>query len=500
MTISVRKGNLIDEKADLLVLNRFSGDKTGGAYAAVNERLGGLLDTIAKEEGFKAALGSTLLVRTAGEIPARRVLVVGLGDQKKFSEETVRVAAAVSLNAAKAIGAKSVASVLHGAGGGALDARTCGKAMAEGIRLADYDFGRYKKEAAKKSPNTFSILTTDGKKARSAADGAVLGERYARATVFARDLVNTPGQHMRPVDLVDAAKAVAKGKGSIRVKVYGKDQLERMGAGGMLGINQGSDHEPFLVHLTYRSPKLKTKNPKRIALVGKAVTFDSGGLSLKPAGGMETMKCDMAGAAAVIGAFSVIDELSLGAEVHGIFGAVENMPSGKAIRPGDVVTIMNGKTIEIKNTDAEGRVTLADTLTYATKQKPDAIIDLATLTGACVVALGEEYTGLMTNTPALGQKVLEAAKRAGENMWELPLPEEYKDLIKTDIADFKNDAPRWGGSLTAGLLLQEFVAGLPWVHLDIAGPAFAERPLNAYTKKGGTGHAVRTLLEYLRAV
>ena len=502
MTITVRKGNLIDEKADLLVLNRFAGEKTGGAYAAVNERLEGLLDTVAKEEGFKAALGSTLLVRTVGQIPARRVLVVGLGDQKKFSEEAVRVAAAVSLNAAKAMGAKTVASVLHGAGGGALDAKTCGKAMAEGIRLADYDFGRYKKEAAKKSPSTFSILTTDGKKARSAADGAALGERYARATVFARDLVNTPGQHMRPVDLVEAAKAVAKGKGSIRVKVYGKDQLERMGAGGMLGVNQGSDHEPFLVHMVFRpkAARPRGREAKRVCLVGKAVTFDSGGLSLKPAGGMETMKCDMAGAAAVIGAFSVIDELSPALEVHGIFGAVENMPSGKAIRPGDVVTIMNGKTIEIKNTDAEGRVTLADTLTYAARQKPDAIIDLATLTGACVVALGEEYTGLMSNDDDLAAKVAKAAKGAGENMWRLPLPEEYKELIKTDIADFKNDAPRWGGSLTAGLLLQEFVAGLPWVHLDIAGPAFAERPLNPYTKKGGTGHAVRTLLEYLRAV
>ena len=502
MTITVRKGNLIDEKADLLVLNRFAGEKTGGAYAAVNERLEGLLDTVAKEEGFKAALGSTLLVRTVGQIPARRVLVVGLGDQKKFSEEAVRVAAAVSLNAAKAMGAKTVASVLHGAGGGALDAKTCGKAMAEGIRLADYDFGRYKKEAAKKSPSTFSILTTDGKKARSAADGAALGERYARATVFARDLVNTPGQHMRPVDLVEAAKAVAKGKGSIRVKVYGKDQLERMGAGGMLGVNQGSDHEPFLVHMVFRpkAARPRGREAKRVCLVGKAVTFDSGGLSLKPAGGMETMKCDMAGAAAVIGAFSVIDELSPALEVHGIFGAVENMPSGKAIRPGDVVTIMNGKTIEIKNTDAEGRVTLADTLTYAARQKPDAIIDLATLTGACVVALGEEYTGLMSNDDDLAAKVAKAAKGAGENMWRLPLPEEYKELIKTDIADYKNDAPRWGGSLTAGLLLQEFVAGLPWVHLDIAGPAFAERPLNPYTKKGGTGHAVRTLLEYLRAV
>lgn len=499
MNISVRKGNLIEEKADVLVLNRFADGNVGGAYAAVNERLEGLLDIVAKEEGFKAERGSLLSVRTVGIIPAKRVLVVGLGRRGAFCEEVVRVAAATAQNAAKAMGAKTVVSVLHGAGGGGLDARTCGKAMAEGALLADYEFGRYKKEGTKKSPASFVVVTTDGKKARAAADGAALGERYARATVFARDLVNTPGQHMRPVDLLEAARAVAKGKGSIRVKAYGREQLERMGAGGMLGVNQGSDHEPFLVHMTYR-PRTTKKSRKSVALVGKAVTFDSGGLSLKPANAMETMKCDMAGAAAVLGVFSVIDELAPRTEVHGIFGAVENMPSGSAIRPGDVVTVMNGKTVEIRNTDAEGRVTLADTLTYASRLKPGAIIDLATLTGACVVALGEEYTGLMSNDDALAETVARAARDAGENMWRLPLPEEYKELIKTDIADYKNDAPRWGGTLTAGLLLQEFVSGVPWVHLDIAGPAFAERPLTAYAKKGGTGHGVRTLLEFLRAL
>jgi leucyl aminopeptidase len=502
MKISVRRGDLLKEKTDLLVLNRFSDKDVGGAYAAVDAALGGLLETVAKEEGFKAALGSTMTVRTVGALPASRVVVVGLGPAKSFREETVRVAGAASLNAAKAAGAKSVASVLHGVGGGGLDARACGKALCEGVRLADYEFGRYKSEAAKKSPDAFVVLTTDAKKARAAADGAALGERYAGATAYARDLVNTPGQHMRPIDLVEAARALAKGNAAMRVKVYGKTQLERMGAGGILGVNQGSDHEPYLVHVTYK-PKAagpRGREAKRVALVGKAVTFDSGGLSLKPASAMETMKCDMAGAAAVLGAFSVIDEIGPNAEVHGIFAAVENMPSGKAIRPGDVVTIMNGKTIEVRNTDAEGRVTLADALTYAARQKPDVIVDLATLTGACVVALGEEYTGLMSNDDALAKDIEDAARAAGENVWRLPLPEEYKELIKTDIADYKNDAPRWGGSLTAGLLLQEFVDGKPWVHLDIAGPSFAERPMNAYTKKGGTGHGTRTLLEYLRAV
>src|SRR3989339_837391 len=232
----------------------------------MNERLGGLLDTVAKEESFKSEIGTTLLVRLAGEISAKRVLVVGLGDRKKFCEETVRVAAAATLNAAKAIGAKSVVSVLHGAGGGGLDARTCGKAMAEGALLADYEFGRYKKEAAKKSVSTFFIVTTNGKKVRPASDGIALGERYARATVFARNLVNTPGQHMSPIDLVQAAKDIAKGKGTIRVKVFGEGQLSRMGAGGLLGVNQGSDHEPYLVHMTY-TPKTAKKSMKSVALV-----------------------------------------------------------------------------------------------------------------------------------------------------------------------------------------------------------------------------------------
>ena len=500
MTITVRKGNLIDEKADLLVLNRFAGEKTGGAYAAVNERLEGLLDTVAKEEGFKAALGSTLLVRTVGQIPARRVLVVGLGDQKKFSEEAVRVAAAVSLNAAKAMGAKTVASVLHGAGGGALDAKTCGKAMAEGIRLADYDFGRYKKEAAKKSPSTFSILTTDGKKARSAADGAALGERYARATVFARDLVNTPGQHMRPVDLVEAAKAVAKGKGSIRVKVYGKDQLERMGAGGMLGVNQGSDHEPFLVHMVFRpkAARPRGREAKRVCLVGKAVTFDSGGLSLKPAGGMETMKCDMAGAAAVIGAFSVIDELSPALEVHGIFGAVENMPSGKAIRPGDVVTIMNGKTIEIKNTDAEGRLILADALDYTQDlgpHKPDIIIDAATLTGAVSVALGKQCCAALGNDDKLFEAVRDAGSDCGERIWQLPLYDEYFEDMKSDAADMKNSCnDANGGTIRGAIFLKQFIRPKTrWVHLDIAAMAYGAAHIDYHPKRGASGMYVRTL-------
>jgi leucyl aminopeptidase len=238
---------------------------------------------------------------------------------------------------------------------------------------------------------------------------------------------------------------------------------------------------------------------KKVALVGKAVTFDSGGLSLKPANGMMTMKCDMAGAAAVIGLFTALEALQPNVEVHGIYGACENMPSGKALRPGDIVRAMNGKTIEILNTDAEGRVTLADTLTYATKQNPDAIVDLATLTGACLVALGEQIAGLMTNNEKLAKEIQSSAKKAGERIWELPLPDDYKADLKSEIADYKNIGGNWGGAIDGGLFLQEFVGSIPWVHLDIAGPAYAEKPFTPYERHGGTGFGVRLLLEWLKS-
>ncbi len=497
MQLSIRKGLLETEKCDLLVVNACSDLKElAGAAVVVDTALGGLVSTVMKEEGFKANLGQTVVVRTGGALLAKRVLVVGLGVKKEMDEEAVRVASAVAFQVAKSIGAKTVVSVLHGAGGGGIAGKICGKAVTEGARLAAYDFGRYKKDD-RRMPKSLTFVVHDGTVARAAMSGMVVGELSARGTIVARELVNTPARHMTPIDLVDEATAIAKATPGVRVKVYDRARLERMGAGGILGIAQGSEHAPYLVHLTY-TPKKKTR--KSVALVGKAITFDSGGLSLKPANSMTTMKCDMAGAAAVLGVFSVIGEVAPGAVVHGIFGACENMPSGTAVRPGDVLTIMNGKTVEILNTDAEGRVTLADTLTYATKQKPDAIIDLATLTGACVVALGEEYNGLMSNDRALAERVLTASKAAGENTWELPLAKEYRELIKSDVADLKNDAPRWGGALTAGLFLEEFVAGAPWVHLDIAGPAFAEHVVNAYTPKGGTGAGVRLLLEYLRGL
>lgn len=493
MQISVRKGGLPEEKVDALVVGAFM-RKEGftGEADRLDEALSGLLSMEAKDHSFKGKAGETLSLRVGEPMKAKRLIITGLGEPDAVSEESVREAAAAAFNRARAIGAKRVAFVLLGEG--KVPARATGKAMAEGIRLAAYAYETYKSEKAKASVKEVSIVCANARDAKAAQGGAALGDLYASATSVARDLVNAPGVHMSPKDLLAAAQAAVKGQKGVRIRSYGKAELERMGAGGILGVGQGSDHEPLMAHMSYKPNGAK----KKIALVGKAITFDSGGLSLKPAGNMETMKLDMAGAAAVIGAFSVIAKLNPKAEVHGIFGACENMPSGKAIRPGDVVRTLSGKTIEIRNTDAEGRVTLADTLAYAARLKPDLIVDIATLTGAAVVALGEEITGLMTNDQAAGAKVKAAAASAGENVWELPLEKRYRDVILSDVADYKNDGPRWGGAITAGLLLKEFVNGIPWVHLDIAGPAYAEKPQNAYTKKGATGHGVRTLLELLR--
>ncbi len=496
MKLHIQKGDLKEVQVDLLVVNLFEGmKKLGGATLAIDTAAGGVILESMVEEGFTGKRGETLRIRRISGVKAKHVLMVGLGKKEDFDEEAVRIAAATSLNEAKAVKAKTVASVLHGAGNGGLSAKTAGKAMAEGIFLANYSYTTHKSKPDESSIEQFDILTTNGSTARLAEAGVAIGETYAHATIVARDLVNSPAGHQSPMELALAAKELVKGQG-VKVTLYEQAEIEKFGMGGLLGIAKGSDHPPVLVHMVYK-PKGKAK--KRIALVGKALTFDTGGYSLKPTSSMDTMKLDMAGAAAVIGAFSVIGDVAPNVEVHGFFGACENMVSGRAIRPGDVVTIMNGKTMEILNTDAEGRVTLADVLTFALRSEPDAIIDLATLTGACVVALGEEITGLMTNNPALGEKVKAAFTSAGENVWELPLEKAYRPLINSDIADYKNDAPRWGGALTAGLLLQEFVDGKPWVHLDIAGPAFAEKNINAYTKKGGTGHAVRTLIELIKS-
>lgn len=461
----------------------------------IDAGLDGELSDVVKTEEYEAGQGKLLLIHLHGAIAAKRVLLVGAGDLKKLTMASWQTIAATLGRRAKDVGAKRVAvSLPNGAG---FTVQQAAQGLVEGIVLGTYVFNRHKSEETRKKEKGIEevIVLTAAGRLDAVASGIGQGETLSSAVAFTRDLVNEPPSFTTPTHLGEMAKSLAKHQPSVTCEVLGKKEMEELGMGGILGISRGSDEEPRFIKLTYKGGGRKT-----IALVGKGITFDTGGLSLKPSSGMETMKMDMAGAAAILGIFKVVPILKPKVNVVGLISACENMPSGKSIKPGDVVTAMNGKTIEILNTDAEGRVVLADALSYAVeKVKPDAIIDLATLTGACIVALGEEIAGLFANDGKLAAVLKDSAKAAGENVWELPLAIEYKETFKSTVADIKNiSGKKYGGAINGALFLQEFVPDtIPWAHLDIAGPAFAEKdaPL---TPVGGTGFGVRMILQSLK--
>ena len=463
---------------------RGAGTRAFGPGAdALDEALGGGLVAFLDEVGFEGRPGDAIAVPTNGALRAKAAIVVGIGDPAKLTADGLRRAAASV--ARRATKVSSVATTLASAAPGVAPGEAA-QAVAEGLELGSYEFLEYKRDP---SPSKLTKVTIVGGGAGVRA-GLDRGSAIATAVRWARDLVNTPSKEKAPAEIAAEARKLMRGRG-VSVDVLEPAQLRQKKLGGIVGVGQGSAQTPRFVKLTYSPPGARGK---ALALVGKGVVFDSGGLSLKPAGGMETMKCDMSGAAAVIAAMSTLKELGVKHKVTGYVPLVENMPSGSAIRPGDVLRIRNGKTVEVLNTDAEGRLILADALSLAVEDKPAAIVDLATLTGACVVALGDKIAGLMGNHDEWCAQVRDAAGRVGERVWPLPLPADYRRGIDSTIADIKNTGPREGGTLTAGLFLQEFVGDVPWVHLDIAGPAFLSGD-DGYITKGGTGFGVRTLLE-----
>ncbi|HET9443343.1 MAG TPA: leucyl aminopeptidase, partial [Acidimicrobiales bacterium] len=351
-------------------------------------------------------------------------------------------------------------------------------------------FGVYKSDP---DPCRLASITVVGPEAAEMQAGVERAEAVAEAVALARDLVNEPAGVVTPRHLEEVAREIAADHG-LAIRVYDEDDVVAEGLGGLAGVAAGSDEPPRLIRLTYDPPAGATAT---VAIVGKGITFDSGGLSIKSSEGMMTMKCDMSGAAAVIAAMAAVAEAGVAVRVIGFAACTENLPSGRAVKPGDVLRIRNGKTVEVLNTDAEGRLVLADALSLAVEEEPDAIIDLATLTGACVVSLGPDIAGLMTNDDGLATQVEAAAGRAGEPVWRLPLPARYRKHIDSEVADIKNiGMPGKAGTLSAGLFLKEFVGDVPWVHLDIAGPAFRDEA-DCYLPKGGTGFGVRTLVELL---
>lgn len=452
-------------------------------------------------EGFKAKENSTVILHPRNGLPAKQIVLVGIGERKKVTGETLRRAAAAAIGKVQSLSQKSVSFLLPNAIGN-IQKESC--IITEGMLLKDYRFDKYKtrdkefiriKEAALVIP---SKDFADGKK------GLRLAQILSEATCFARDLVNEPPSNLTPSKIAEAAIAIAeKGKSAgISITVFDKAKIEEMKMGALLGVNRGSSEPPVFIHLHYQpsndAQHGTAKKNKTIALVGKGITFDSGGLSLKPAEAMETMKMDMAGAASILAIFKAIPTLQPKVELHGILAVTENMPGGRAYKPGDILRTMQGKTIEVLNTDAEGRLILADALSYAAKQNPDAIIDLATLTGACIIALGSLYAGAMGNNDALFKEIVKASEESGEKFWQLPLVEDYKEGLKSPVADIKNisSVRKEAGSIIGGLFLQEFVNNKPWLHLDIAGPAWTDKAFHYYAQ-GGTGFPTRTLIHYL---
>jgi leucyl aminopeptidase len=475
----------------------------GAIFQAFDKALDGLLTRLVAEEQFKGKKGQTLSLHTHGRVGPARLLLVGAGARKDFAPADLRGFAARVYKAGASASVKNLTVVMPYTEG--VVQERASQFLAEGALSAAYKFDKYLTGDKKKSDGptveelkiAMSADNVDASRLESLKRGVQRGEQVAEAVALARDLINEPAGEMTPRKMAEVSQRVAKQHG-LEVKVLGPKECEKLGMGMYLAVAQGSEEEPRFIHLTYR-PKGKTPSRKTIALVGKGVTFDSGGLSLKPSNAMEDMKVDMSGAAAVIAAIGVLADLGVPYEVHALAACTENMPSGKSYKLGDVLKSMAGKTVEINNTDAEGRLTLGDAITYAKEEvKPDEIFDFATLTGACIVALGPHTAGVMGNDLSLVERWLSAARLAGEEMWHLPMPEKLRDQLKSDVADMRNTGERYGGALTAGLFLKEFVGDTPWVHVDIAGPASADKE-SGHIPKGGTGFGVATIVEFLAA-
>ncbi len=476
-------------KTDLLVLPVEERKLEVPVIRALDRRLKGKLSGQIQKSKFTGAEGSSLSYSTAGTLPASHLLLVGFGKANDVDSDTWRKAAARGRKEAAAVGAQEIAVFFapdkdpDGAAG----------AVVEGATLASYRFNKYRSNSSNPTALEGLTLFKPGLKRTASLEHSVKRVEQSLPGVFlARDLVNEPPSVTTARFLGEQAQRHCRGRG-LSVEVWGKKKIEAMNLAGLLAVNRGSHEEPRFIKIHYQ-PNGKAR--KKVALIGKGITFDSGGLSLKPAKSMETMKLDMAGGAAVIGTMSRLSYLRPDVEVTGYIPATDNLPGGNAQKPGDVIRYLNGKTIEVLNTDAEGRLILADALALAAKQKPDYMVNLATLTGACMVALGTGVAGIFSNHQALADNLLHCARDAGEKLWQLPLVKEYREALKSSVADMKNVAGPHGGAITAALILQEFVDDIPWAHLDIAGPAFAETD-TAICAKGGTGFGVRTLLKFL---
>ncbi len=497
MNIRVEQGDLQASSADTIIVNLFEGvTSPGGATGAIDLALEGAISDLIAGGDFSGKAGEVAVLYPRGAINARRVLIAGLGKRDEFDLEGARKAAATAVRRARDLKANHVATIIHGAGIAGLPVAEAAQATVEGTLLALY---RYPAPKQRDEPPheiaELSIVELDTAKLEQIEAGAAAAQAVSDGVTLARNLVNSPANVATPTYLAKAAKAIAKEYG-LESLVGGRKWARKHQMGAFLAVAKGAGEKPKFVVLEHKGdrPDLPT-----VVLVGKGITFDTGGISLKPVQGMGNMKSDMGGAAAVLGAMKAIAALDLPLHVVSITPFTENMPDAEAYRPADVITASNGKTIEIISTDAEGRMILADALVYAQRYEPDAVIDLATLTGSCVVALGKGVAaGVFANQESLAEKIVAAAKESSEKVWPLPLWDEYRKMLDTDVADMMNSGGRMGGVGTSAVFLREFT-DYTWAHIDIAGMALQEKAGKPYSQRGATGYGVRLLVELLRS-
>jgi leucyl aminopeptidase len=495
MEVRADSGKFYEVEADALVVTVYEGEQAdGGALKEIDERAGGSVSELLGSDEMRGKQGDMVYIHNPGQIRARRLLLVGAGKREDFSFDTVRKVSGTAARFLRGKGARSMAILRRSQ----LDLERAAQAAVEGALIGLFEPDMYKTEHKEERRIEELVLVaatpvSDKGLERGVECGRIIGE----AVNLARELSNEPSSTLTPSELAERARETATRFG-LDIDVLDEARMKELGMGALLGVARGSDEPAKLIVLRYLPEEAEPmgNDAETIAIVGKGITFDSGGISIKPAEGMEKMKYDMSGAAATLAAMRAIAQLKPPVNVIGVMPSTENMPSGRAYKPGDVLRAMSGKTIEVINTDAEGRLILADAIAYARKLGATKIIDLATLTGAVSIALGPINVAIMGNDQAFIDEIRQAGREVGERFWQLPMDEEYREMIKSDIADIKNSAGRYAGTITAGYFLREFAEETPWVHLDIAGTAW-ENERKPYMSKGPTGIAIRTLINYV---
>ena len=495
MRISVKFGAAEKESTDVIVISLFENvKKIPSELNSLDKASGGFISNSLQNKDFTGKLNETVMIPTYKKSIPKRILLVGLGKATGLSSDKIRQAVGTVTRVIQGKKFKNPSMLLYKTEYKGISIEDTTRSVVEGVLLSLYNFTMYKtlKKKDKATINNFTLIVQKKDVLAKVKSVAKNTQTVAEAVCFTRDIVNMAGSDATPTFLANKAKEIAR-KTGVKCRTLSRPDMKKLGMGGILNVSRGSSQPPKFIILEYNTRK---KNSDTIVLIGKGVTFDSGGISLKPGSGMDLMKADMSGAAAVLGAFKAISNLKPANHIVGLVPCTENMPSGSALKPGDIIKCMSGKTVEILNTDAEGRLILADAIAYAKRYKPDAVIDLATLTGACVATLGTFTSGMLGNNDKLKERVKQAGEKSHERVWELPLWKEYYELIKSNIADIKNTGGRYAGTITAACFLGEFVEDFPWVHLDIAGTFLVEKD-TPYIRKGATGVGVRLLTQLI---